>query len=290
MTSSKLPPRFRSKDIRRGVSQAPRSKQDVEVSVVVVIGVAAVEREDLIGEPGLLRDILEGAVASVAEQDRAALRVGGRHEDVEPAVAVEVVYHAATGHCLAPGIEPNAGRDVPHPTRVILRALESAQRQQGLRRDTFRILADRHVGDVQEPLDSQVLGPRLEISGEVPDGLARAGGPLVDGGGAEREDAARLVAAGHAVLDLAATERGDAPQRVHVGERPGRSPWVGGLRPGRMALAWSQRPSLMYSEPISRWMLADVEGVVGSPGGSAASFSSRYAIPRSARPTTESPI
>ena len=37
-------------------------------------------------------------------------------------------------------------------------------------------------------------------------------------------------------------------------------------------------------------MLAAVDGVVGSPGGRPASLPSRYAIPRWALPTTDSPI
>ena len=139
--------------------------QDVEIAVVVEVGVAGVQRQDLVGQAGLVRDVLEGAVAAVAQQQRPPLGVGCGHEDVQPAVAVEVVDQAAAGHRFAARVEPDPGRHVDHPPRVVPRRGEPAQRQEELGRNTLRVLAQRHVGDVQEPLDAQVL--RLAVAGSA---------------------------------------------------------------------------------------------------------------------------
>ncbi len=49
----------------------------------------------------------------------------------------------------------------------------------------------------------------------------------MDGGGGERKDAARLVATGDAVLDLAAPQGGQPFQYLHVGLEIGRPRRVG---------------------------------------------------------------
>ena len=201
--------------------------QDVEIAVVVEVGVAGVQRQDLVGQAGLVRDVLEGAVAAIAQEQCPPLGVGRGHEDVEPAVAVEVVDQAPAGHRLAARVEPDAGRHVDHPPRVVPRRGKPAQRQEELRRNAVGVLSQRHVRDVQEPLDAQVLRLLSQVAREVLDRLARAGGPAMDGGGGEGKDAARLVATGHAVLDLAAPQGGHSPQGVQF------RPVTGAAGPGR---------------------------------------------------------
>ena len=93
----------------------------------------------------------------------------------------------------------------------------------------IRIFADRHVSDVQEPPDTEVLRPSLEVVGEVADGLARSGGTRVDRLGAQREDAARSDAAGDAVLRLAATECSDPAERLDISPQQFRAVRIDGL-------------------------------------------------------------
>ena len=131
MTSSNTPPRLREqRHPPRDLPGAPQH-QDVEVAVVVVVGVAGVEREDLVGQAGRVRDVLERAVAAVAQQEGPALGVGGGHEDVEPAVAVEVVDQAAAGHRLAPRVEPD--RETPRSTIRPALSPAAANRPRGRR-------------------------------------------------------------------------------------------------------------------------------------------------------------
>ena len=83
---------------------------DVEVAVVVVVGLHQVEPAEEAGEPRLGGALDEPAVAVVAEvaRARAVSKVGG--DEVEVAVAVEVVDDHAAGE-VQPA-SPSAGRDV----------------------------------------------------------------------------------------------------------------------------------------------------------------------------------
>ena len=48
--------------------------------------------------------------------------------------------------------------------------------------DLLRILAEGHVGHVEQPADGEVVGELAEILGEMPDRQAGTGGVGVDGG------------------------------------------------------------------------------------------------------------
>ena len=166
--------------------------------------------------PADVAPVLERAVAPVDEERAAHVPVAREDEDVGAAVAVEVVEDAAAEHVRPAAVEPDQRRDVHEPAHVELRA-ETARRDQVSGRDLLGILAERHVGDVQEPAHAEVVGALVQVLGEPADRLARALGALVDGLGGDREDAARRPEAGDAVLDLASPQRGDAPQRQQVG-------------------------------------------------------------------------
>ena len=74
-------------------------------------------------------------------------------------------------------VQPDAGRHVHHPSRgSSLRSRRTGPAAEGIRAERRRILAQRHIRDVQQPLDPQVFGPLSQVAREVLDRLARAGG------------------------------------------------------------------------------------------------------------------
>ena len=73
------------------------------------------------------------------------------------------------------------------------------------------ILAQGHVGQVEQPADLEVVGELLEVLGEMPDRQPRAGGIGVDGGRGDRQDARALAAAHDAIVVLAAAQARPRP-------------------------------------------------------------------------------
>ena len=223
VTSSKVPsPLFRKQREPHRVLPGAAQEQDVEVAVVVEIGAGDVEGVDLVGEAGRGRPILERAVAAVDEQRGTQVGVERGGEKVGQAVAVEVVEDAAAGQVRARGRQADLRRHVLEPAHVEL-GLKRVERNQVFRRDLVGILAQRHVGEVQQPADAEVAWPLLQVRGEPFDRLARAGLLGVNGLARDRKDAARGADASDAVVDLAPPQRGDAQQSHQVSPHPRRN-------------------------------------------------------------------
>ena len=86
-----------------------REEQDVEIAIVVVIGMTGVESENLIIETGLDCSVLKFATPPVDEQGRPLFIPEGSGEDVGEAVAGEVVEDAAAGLVRPPQVRPTSG-------------------------------------------------------------------------------------------------------------------------------------------------------------------------------------
>ena len=84
------------------------------------------------------------------------------------------------------------------------------------RRHAVRVLADGHVGDVEQPAGDQVVGVAGEQRLELGDAAARALLVLVDAGAADRQDAALAAVAGDAVAALAPAQQGDGAFELRV--------------------------------------------------------------------------
>ena len=73
--------------------------EQIEVSVVVVVGLDQVDASQLVAEAGSAR-ICEPAVWLLEEQVERLARIDAGHDDVGPPVAVEVVHHRTAGPTL----------------------------------------------------------------------------------------------------------------------------------------------------------------------------------------------
>ena len=157
MTSSKAPsPLFRKSESRSGVLPAPAQEEHVQIAIVVEVGPGDVQGVDLVAETGRGRPVLERAVTPIDEQRGPQVGVERGREQVGQAVAGEVVEDAAAGQVRPPRLpgRPATRRSSNRPTSALDRNTSVGIRYS--RRDLFGVLAQRHVGDVQEPEDAQV--------------------------------------------------------------------------------------------------------------------------------------
>jgi len=137
--------------------------------------------------------------------------------DVEQSVVVEILHDRASS--LVESVDARQVADVPELTDVELRVAESIQRDPESRIDLPGMLAQGHVGQVEQPTDPQVFRENLEVFGEVADRQAGAGRVRVNGGRSDGEDARALPTAFDAIVVLTATHRGDTLE-VNDGVEP----------------------------------------------------------------------
>ena len=116
-------------------------------------------------------------------------------------------------------LTPDQVADVAELADVELRLAEAIQRDQVPGIDLAGMLAEGHVGQVEQPADLEVVGKLLEVLGEMPDRQARALGVGVHGGGGDGQDARALAPAMDAVLVLAAAQGGHSLE-VNDAEMP----------------------------------------------------------------------
>ena len=147
------------------------------------------------------------------------------------------------------------------------------------------VVAQGHVGDVQEPLDAQVLGPLLEVGGEVADRLARSGGALVDRLRGQREDAARPVAAGDAVLRLAAPQGRDPAEGLDVRPQQVGAVGIGRLRLGEPAIGLGELADRHVEEPEEDFELDRLR-----PAGRGPAIDGGQFLPQSIDPALAPPL
>ena len=132
------------------------------------------------------------------------------------------------------------------------------------------MFAQGHVGEVEQPAGTKVVGKLLEVFGEVVDRQAGPGGVGVHGGRRDRQDARALAPAHDAVFVLAPAKRGhalevdDGEQEllrhaiVALDERPRLAQHF--IAPVRLALGIEQ-------ERLRHQHRGDLATVPGTPGG-----------------------
>jgi len=177
------------------------------VAVVVVVGVREVDATDLAQKPGFLRAIGEAPRAVVLEEAKLIAQSPGRSDDVLVAVAIEVFDDAAPGE--SDRIDPCVHRDVWKSLDVVLRS-EHIRGDQPLRWHLLGVLANRHVGQVQQPGDAQMFGLCRQAFGEGVDGAPRAALQAVHTRGVDGEETRGRAMVEDAVLLLAEPEGRDA--------------------------------------------------------------------------------
>ena len=75
---------------------SPAQDEQIEVAVVVVVGLHQIESAQQPVEVGRLGAVRKGAVSSIAEKAQLSSQVRCRDEEIEIPVAVEVVGHGPT--------------------------------------------------------------------------------------------------------------------------------------------------------------------------------------------------
>ena len=128
---------------------------DVRPAVVVVVGMVDVDAAELTDRPASRVRSMKRPLAVVLEEAQRVAQTPRRCDDVLQAVAVEILDDAAAGQ--ADVIDAGGHRHVWEPPDVVLGA-EDIGRNQPAARHFIRILADCHVGDVQEPLRREFDG------------------------------------------------------------------------------------------------------------------------------------
>ena len=145
-------------------------------------------------------------------------------EEVEPAVAVEVVHDRPAG-LIDPVAQPRGLADVGEPADVELGVEEPLQVQPEPGIDPVGVFRQGHVGQIQQPADLQVVGELLEILGEMADGQAGARRLRVHGRTGDGKDAGAIAQAHEAILVLAAPQGHDPLEVDHGAEgRLGQQP------------------------------------------------------------------
>ena len=165
----------------------PPEHQDVGVPVVVVVGLQEVVPSVQAGEAHLDAALGEGAAAVVlvVAQPRARIAAGG--DQVQVAVAVEVLGDAAAARLEADQAPLERG---VVEAREGLGRLEVLGRDPLLGGDALGVSAQGHVGQVQEPAGGGILGLDREDLPQEGDGLQRALPILVHARAPQGQDAA----------------------------------------------------------------------------------------------------
>jgi hypothetical protein len=132
------------------VSEPPAAArdQDVGVAVGVVVGLREVQAALDALEAGRLAPVLEAALARVVEVARRVLRVVRGEEQVHATVEVVVLGRGAAGEVEV--VQAELGRDVDE-ARELRVGRERRRRDEVLLGHAVRVLADGHVGEVEEP-------------------------------------------------------------------------------------------------------------------------------------------
>ncbi len=180
----------------------PPGNEEVQAAVVVVIGLIADQAAELACDPGPLALVLERSISSVAVVRHRLRWIDRRDGQVEQAIAVEVVHDRPTG--LIEPVHSHDRANVAKLADVKFRAKKTVKYEPVARIDPLRIFAQRHVGQVQEPLDSQIVGKSRKIFGEVLDRPPRAGRVSMNGCRQNRKNARALTPAHDAIVIFAA--------------------------------------------------------------------------------------
>ena len=146
-------------------------QQNVEVAVVIKVGMGDIEDEDLVAQVRPGRAILEGTVTIVDEHRRAFLGIDRCDQKVRPTIVVEVIEDPATRLARSPHAQASGCGDIVKPADVELGA-KAVERNKIGGRNALGVFAQGHVGDVQEPSGSQVIGCILQVGRELLDRLA----------------------------------------------------------------------------------------------------------------------
>jgi len=139
----------------------PADHQDVEKAVIVVIGLNAIQPPELIGNPGSFAAIFERSVTGITKDFQ---RLGGierTDNNVQQSIIVIVIHDRSA--CLSQLIQPHQMAVIPEPPNVKFRFVEVVKRQQIGRINPIGVFAERHVGDIQQPTNIQIVGKLMEI-------------------------------------------------------------------------------------------------------------------------------
>jgi hypothetical protein len=197
---------------RVGVATAlahPGSSQhkDVLVTVVVEVGMQQVESAGEALEPRLAGALLEPAIPQIAEKAHRVRESDGRRHDIEQAIAVEVV-HDRTAREL--GARHADIRPHVQETPDVVVGAEDVGGDEPLRRHPVGILAQGHVGDIEQPPSGQVVRMAGQQVGEHRAGHQGIVAGAVDAAAPQGQQAGVGVVVAEAVGQFAAP---------HVAER-----------------------------------------------------------------------
>ena len=170
------------------------------------------QTSELIGDTGLDGLVKKRAVAAVVVNGHVLRRVGCGHDDVEQAVAVEIVHDGAAGH-IHP-IKPGGVALVAKPPDVEF-GIKKRSSAMKIGIEFSRIFTESRECDFAKPANSHVVGEKLEVLCEVFYSQARAGGIGVHGRLVNRNNAGAFGPASDAIVVLGTAHRCHALQENH---------------------------------------------------------------------------
>ncbi len=176
----------------------PARNEDVHSAVIIVVGLVADQPAKLIGDSGLLGTVVKRRIALVAVVSHWRTGVERAHHDVEQAVIVEVFHDRSAG--LVETIHAGEVAHVAELANIEFRIEEARDIEPEPRIYLIWVLAERHVCEIQQPADLEIVGELAEVFREMLDCEPRAGGIGVHGRGGYRQDAGTFAAAHDAVV------------------------------------------------------------------------------------------
>ena len=131
---------------QRGSQPSPPHNEHIEQTIVVEVGLHAVETSELVRDPRLESYIVEGLKVSVPIHTHDLRRIERGDHHVEFSIAVEIIHDRSTG--LIQAIESDLFSDVAKPTDPIFLMDITIDGNPILRWNLFRVLIEGHVSHI----------------------------------------------------------------------------------------------------------------------------------------------
>ena len=154
---------------RKGHRYLPTSAQheDVHAAIVVVVSLDYVRAGGYLGESRGFAAVGERAVSIVMEIKQVPTYVVARGHYVEEPAILEVFNDDPARHLES--VQPRVVGHVHKTANALARGFGSRSREQVFGRHAVRILAQRHIRQVQDPFHFEVVGLLLEVSQKISD-------------------------------------------------------------------------------------------------------------------------
>ena len=198
---------------------APTDEEDVAVAVAIDVGMNQVAATELTGEASRCRLIFEDPSRVQTEEPHRRARLDRRRDDVQQAVAIEILHQPTAGGIV--DHQPRPVCHVPELADVVGRAHRRG-RDAMFRGHPVRVATQGHRRDVEQPLRNPVARHSGQESEEGPHRFGRPARVGVAARFTDRQQAHPRAMVGNAVAHLAQAQmrQNRDPAATSTGLRP----------------------------------------------------------------------